>query len=128
MEESRLPKLSLKLNLSGVKVDDIQANKTTDVMDFGFSSEADIVGQMQQYAQVRQDEKLLALTHPPTQHGGKAIIKNYIGDGLFFTTSGMPMENISGVLWDLQWTGHGREFRRKDGSVVTISVSGKLVE
>jgi len=72
------------------------------------------------------DNELLTLPFAPTQHGGRAIIKNYLGDGLFFTTSGMPMENIGGVLWDLQWAGQGREFIRKDGRQVTISVNGKL--
>jgi hypothetical protein len=72
------------------------------------------------------DNELVSLGTVPTQHGGRATIKNYLGDGLFFTSSGMPMENIGGVLYDLKWAGQGREFIRKDGRAVTISVSGKL--
>jgi hypothetical protein len=63
----------------------------------------------------------------PTQHGGVAVVANPLGDDLYFTTSGTPMENIDGVLHDLQWAGHGRDFIRANGTTVTVSTSGKVM-
>ena len=63
----------------------------------------------------------------PTQHGGVAIVQYALGDALYFTASGTPMEDIDGILHDLEGAGHGREFIRADGRTVTISVSGKVV-
>ena len=68
----------------------------------------------------------------PTQHGGRAKISAVLGSDLYVThwfgnRNGTPVENINGVLYDLKWAGHGRDFIRADGSIVTVSVSGEVV-
>jgi hypothetical protein len=61
-----------------------------------------------------------------TEYGGKATIKHHIKDSMYMTVSGSFMEDIDGVLYDLKWTGSGRDFTRQDGRVVTISTAGKV--
>jgi hypothetical protein len=68
----------------------------------------------------------------PTQHGGQAKISAVLGDDLYIThwfgnKNGTPVENIDGVLYDLKWAGHGRDFIRANGATVTVSTSGKVM-
>jgi hypothetical protein len=64
----------------------------------------------------------------PTEHGGKATISRYIANNMYLTTSGTAVEDIDGVLYDLKWTGTGRQFSRKSGEVVEISVNGTIIQ
>lgn len=59
-----------------------------------------------------------------TSHGGKATIASYIANDMYFTKAGTAVEYIDGILHDLRWAGHGRDFTRADGSMVTINVNG----
>ena len=131
MVASHLPKLKLRLNQSGVEISATKAYRSKSVITctlhkvdenagITLTPESKIVSQMQQYKQVRLDEKLLNREFVPTQHGGRARIKSYLGNGLFLSVSGTAMENIGGVLYDLKWSGVGREFIRQDGRRVKV--------
>jgi hypothetical protein len=88
--------------------------------------ESFIADQLESVKVARIDQALLS-GKTKTEHGGLAVVTKVIGDGMYMTVSGTPMENINGVLHDLKWAGHGRDFIRADGSTVTVSVSGEVV-
>jgi hypothetical protein len=63
-----------------------------------------------------------------TEHGGRATIVRHVAEGVYLTNSGVFMEDIDGVLYDLKWTMNGRVFRRRDGREMAISISGKVMK
>jgi len=145
-----LPKLRLRLNQSGQKVIKTEAHRNHGGVKLGslhvyiekeevqlsvweslassvkLNPESFITDQLESVKVARIDQALLS-GKTKTEYGGLALVTKVIGDGMYMTVSGTPVENIDGVLYDLKWAGHGRDFIRANGTTVTVSTSGKVM-